>query len=332
MKLLNRREFNGLCVALSSFVTSSGASAFGTAGVASTSVERTVKFRDSTIVPALGQGSWHLAQGRHPTAEEEEALRTGLSLGMTLIDTAEIYSDGHSEELIGHLVAGPRDRVFLVSKVPPTHVMGDGVARACEASLARLGTDHLDLYLLHWRNSETNLSAVVAGFENLQASGKIRAWGVSNFKVSDMEDLFRVPQGDRCATNQVRYNLGHRGIERDLLPWCERHGMPVMAYSPLGGPDADLLRDATLGRIGAAHGCSAAAVALAWTIRSGHVIAIPESGSVAHVKENALALSLTLTPQELQTLDAAHSIRAADVLRSLLDRGRGWLRSFQSVQ
>jgi len=329
MRLLNRREFNGLCVVLGSLVT--GTSALGAETVvASASVERTVKFRDGTIVPVLGQGSWHLAQGRHPAAEEEEALRTGLSLGMTLIDTAEIYSDGHSEELISRVIAGQRDRVFLVSKVPPTHVMGDGMARACEASLARLGTDHLDLYLLHWRNSDTDLSAVVAGFENLRASGKIRAWGVSNFKVSDMEDLFRVPQGDHCATNQVRYNLGHRGIEYDLLPWCERHGIPVMAYSPLGGPDADLLRDATLGRIGAAHGCSAAAAALAWTIRSGHVIAIPESGSVAHVKENAVVLSLT--PQELQTLDAAHSIRAADVLRSLLDRGRGWLRSFQSAQ
>jgi len=331
MRLLNRREFNGLCVVLGSLVT--GTSALGAeAVVASASVERTVKFRDGTIVPVLGQGSWHLAQGRHPAAEEEEALRTGLSLGMTLIDTAEIYSDGHSEELISRVIAGQRDRVFLVSKVPPTHVMGDGMARACEASLARLGTDHLDLYLLHWRNSDTDLSAVVAAFENLRASGRIRAWGVSNFKVSDMEDLFRVPQGDRCATNQVRYSLGHRGIEYDLLPWCERHGVPVMAYSPLGGPDTGLLRDATLGRIGAAHGCSAAALALRWTLRSGHVIAIPESGSMAHVKENAVALSLTLTPQELQTLDAAHSIRAADLLRSLLDRGRGWLRSFQSAQ
>jgi diketogulonate reductase-like aldo/keto reductase len=300
--------------------------------VASASVKRTVKFRDGTIVPVLGQGSWHLAQGRHPAAEEKEALRTGLSLGMTLIDTAEIYSNGHSEELISRVIVGQRDRVFLVSKVPPTHVMGDGMARACEASLARLGTDHLDLYLLHWRNSETNLSAVVAGFEHLRASGKIRAWGVSNFKVGDMEDLFRVPQGDRCATNQVPYNLGRRGIEYDLLPWCERHGMSVMAYSPLGGPDAGLLRDATLGRIAAAHGCSPAAVALAWSIRTGNVIAIPESGSVAHVKENAVALSLILTPQELQTLDAVHPIRTADLLRSLVDRGKRWLRSLQSVQ
>ena len=172
-RLLNRREFGGLCVALSSFVTSSGASALDAAsGVASTSAERTVKFRDGTVVPALGQGSWHLAQGRHPAAEEEEALRTGLSLGMTLIDTAEAYGNGHSEELIGRVIAGQRDRVFLVSKVLPTHVTGNGVARACDASLARLGTDHLDLYLLHWRNGITDLSGVVTSFENLRAAGR----------------------------------------------------------------------------------------------------------------------------------------------------------------
>jgi diketogulonate reductase-like aldo/keto reductase len=143
----------------------------------------------------------------------------------------------------------------------------------------------------------------VTAFESLRSAGKIRAWGVSNFKVSDMEDLFRVQKGDRCATNQLPYSLADRGIERDLLPWCEQHGMPVMAYSPLGGAGASLLRDPTLGHIGAAHGCSAAAVALAWTIRDGNVIAIPESGSVAHVKENAVALSLTLTRQELQSLE-----------------------------
>jgi diketogulonate reductase-like aldo/keto reductase len=333
MRLLNRREFNGLCVVLSSLVTSSGASALDEAtGAASTSAARTVSFRDGTVVPALGQGSWHLAQGGHPAAEEEEALRAGLSLGMTLIDTAEIYSNGHSEELISHVIAGQRDHVVLVSKVPPNHAMGDGLTRACDASLARLGTDHLDLYLLHWRNPDTDLSAVVAGFENLRASGRIRAWGVSNFKVSDLEDLFRVPQGDRCATNQVLYNLGDRRIEHDLLPWCEQHGMPVMAYSSLGGPGSGLLLDPTLGRIAAAHGCSPAAVALVWTVRSGAVIAIPESGSVTHVKENAVALSLTLTPQELQTLDTAHPVRVVDVLRSLLDRGKGWLRSFNSAR
>jgi len=270
---------------------------------------RTVKLPDRRIVPALGQGSANLGQGRRPEAAEEEALRTGLSLGMTLIDTAEIYGDGRSEKLIGRAISGQRDRVFLVFKVSPSHVAGNGVARACEASLARLGTDHLDLYLLHWPSPDTDLSSIVAAFESLRSAGKIRAWGVSNFKVSDMEDLFRVSHGDRCATNQVPYSVGSRGIEHDLLPWCEQHGMPVMAYSPLGGAGVSLLRDPTLVHIGAAHSCSAAAVALAWTIRNGNVIAIPESGSAAHVKENAVALSLTLTPQELQTLDAAHPPR-----------------------
>jgi diketogulonate reductase-like aldo/keto reductase len=301
MALLNRREFNGLCLALGCLGTPTCATAVETA--APTAARRTVKFRDGTVVPALGQGSAGLGKGKHPQAVEEDALRTGLSLGMTLIDTAEVYG---SEDFIGRAIASQRDRVFLVSKVWPNHVAGNGVERACEASLKRLGTDHLDLYLLHWPNGVTNLSNVVASFENLHSAKKIRAWGVSNFKVSDMEGLFRIPNGDRCATNQLPYSLGDRGIEDNVLPWCEQHGMPVMAYSPLGGPGAKLLKDPTLARIGAAHGCSAAAVALAWTIRSGHVIAIPESGSVAHVKENAVALTLTLTPQELQTLDAAH--------------------------
>jgi diketogulonate reductase-like aldo/keto reductase len=305
---LNRRQFTGLCAtslfaAGSMLAASAGASAQQAARGAAPTTGRTVKFRDGTIVPALGQGSARLGRGRHPRAAEEEALRTGLSLGMTLIDTAELYG---SEELVGRAIAGQRDRVLLVSKVWRTHVAGDGIAHACEASLARLGTDHLDLYLLHWPERAVSLSSIVAAFESLRAKGKIRAWGVSNFTVQDMEELFRVPDGDRCATNQVRYSLGDRGLERDLLPWCERHGMPVMAYSPLGGEGATMLRDATLARIGAAHGCSAAAVALAWTIRGGNVIAIPESGSVTHVKENAVALSLTLAPQELQALDAAH--------------------------
>ena len=304
IKLLNRREFNGICAAFGSFVTLSGASALDAAGgVPSNGGGRSVKFRDGTVVPALGQGSAGLAKGRHPQAEEEQALRTGISLNMTLIDTAESYG---SEGLIGRAIAGQRDRVFLVSKVSANHVAGNGIARACDASLTRLGTDHLDLYLLHWPNGITDYAGVVAAFENLRSAGKVRAWGVSNFSVSQLEKLFRVSQGDRCTTNQVPYSVGDRGIERGLLPWCEQHGMPVMAYSPLGGPGANLLRDPTLAAIAAAHSCSAAAVALAWTIRSGHVIAIPESGSVAHVKENAVALSLTLTPEELQAVDTAH--------------------------
>lgn len=307
-RLLNRREFTGLCAtsllsAGAMLGTSSVGRAQAAAPGAAPTAGRTVKFRDGTIVPALGQGSARLGKGRYPQAAEEEALRTGLSLGMTVIDTAEIYG---SEPLVGRAIAGQRDRVFLVSKVWRTHLAGDGIARACEASLARLGTGHLDLYLQHWPERSVGLSSIVAAFESLRAKGKIRAWGVSNFTVRDMEELFRVPNGDRCATNQVRYSLGDRGIERDLLPWCERHAMPVMAYSPLGGSGAALLRDPALARIAAARGCSTAAVTLAWTIRSGNVMAIPESGSMAHVKENAVALSLTLTPQELQALDAAH--------------------------
>ena len=274
--------------------------------IAAIGAQRSVKFRDGAVVPALGQGSARLGQGRHPETVEEEALREGISLGMTLIDTAEIYGNGDAEKLIGRTIAGQREHVFLVSKVWPTHVAGNGIERACEGSLARLATDHLDLYLLHWPNGITDVSGVVAAFENLRSKGKIRAWGVSNFNVSDMERLLHVPNGDGCATNQVPYSLGDRAIERDLLPWCAQHAMPVMAYSPLGGASSTLLRDPTLARIGAAHGCSAAAVALAWTVRSGMIIAIPESGNADHVKENAVALSLALTSEELHALDAAH--------------------------
>ncbi|HLL26780.1 MAG TPA: aldo/keto reductase [Xanthobacteraceae bacterium] len=297
--LLSRRQFNGLCASLPAVATLSGVPALAAAEGA----RRSVKLPNGTVVSALGQGSWHLGQDRHPAAEEEEALRTGLSLGMTLIDTAEIYGGGRSEQLIGRVIAGQRDRVFVVSKVPPYHTGGDGAARACEASLSRLGTDHLDLYLLHWRGGE-NLPGVVAAFEALRAAGKIRAWGVSNFRVADMEELFRIPNGDHCAANQVLYNAQTRGIERDLLPWCEQHGVPIMAYTPLGN---GLVKDPTFAKIGAAHGCSAAAAAIAWTMRGGNVISIPESGSPAHVKENAVALSLALTPEELQAVDAAHA-------------------------
>jgi diketogulonate reductase-like aldo/keto reductase len=283
---------------------------------------RTVKFRDGTVVPALGQGSAHLAQGRHAAADEEQALRTGLSLGMTLIDTSGNYGRGRSEELIKRVIAGQRDRAFLVSKVEANDATGEAMARACDASLSRLGTDHLDLYLLHWPTPNAQFPEVVAGFESLRAAGKIRAWGVCNFTVPQMEALFRIPYGDRCATNQVYYNLGGRRFAHDLRPWCERHSIPVMAYSPLGGRASSLPDDPILGRIAAAHACSAAAVALAWIIRSGNVVAIPESGSVAHVKENSVALSLTLTPEDIQTLEAAFPMSLKDKLRVLVDRTR----------
>jgi diketogulonate reductase-like aldo/keto reductase len=276
----------------------------GTSVLAADAPARTAKLRNSAIVPVIGQGSARLGQGRHPETAEEEALRTGISLGMNLIDTSGNYGNGHSETLIGRAIAGQRDRVILVSKVEASEVSGDGMALACQASLSRLSTNFLDLYLLHWPVPNSQFADVVAGFEQLRAAGKIKDWGVSNFDVDQMEDLFRIPDGNRCATNQVPYSLNNRSIERELT-WCTQHDLPVMAYSPLGGENSLLITDRTLAQIGAAHGCSPAAVALAWAVRSGNVIAIPEAGSPAHVKENAVAFSLTLTPQELQTLDAA---------------------------
>jgi diketogulonate reductase-like aldo/keto reductase len=305
---LSRRQFNALCAAFGLSLPAAGTmeALSSASALAADAPPRTVKLRNGTIVSAVGQGSSHLGQGRHPAALEEEALRTGISLGMTLIDTSGNYGNGRSEELISRVFAGQRDRVFLVSKVEADEVHGDRMAHACEASLRRLGTDYLDLYLLHWPVPNSQFSGVIAGFEKLRAAGKIRAWGVSNFNTNQMDALFRVPDGDRCATNQVPYSLNNRGIERDLLSWCKQHDIPVMAYSPLGGDNNLVIRDRTLAQIGAAHSCSAAAVALAWVIRNDNVIAIPESGVPAHVKENAVALSLTLTPQDLQTLNLAY--------------------------
>jgi diketogulonate reductase-like aldo/keto reductase len=299
---LSRRQFNAGFAALG--VLAATAATPGTTAPSQTS-SRTVRFPDGTVVPALGQGAWHLGQDRHPQAVEEEAIRTGISLGMTLIDTSGNYGNGRSEQFLGHVLAGQRDRIFLVSKVEANEISGDGIAHALDASLARLATDHLDLYLLHSPVPTKEFSGVVAAFEKLRAGGKIRAWGVSNFDMAQMEDLFRVPDGRRCATNQVAYSLHNRRIERDVLEWCTEQKMPVMAYSPLGGDHNLVVGDRTLAQIGAAHGCSAAAVALAWVMREGNVIAIPESGSPAHARENAAALSVALTPQDLQTLTAA---------------------------
>jgi diketogulonate reductase-like aldo/keto reductase len=312
--LLSRRQFNTRCAALGlslPILGAAGALQLSGRALAATGAtsegprpRRTVRLPDGTSVTALGQGCWHLGQGRHPEGVEEDALRTGISLGMALIDTSGNYGSGRSEELISHVLSGERERIFLVSKVEGDEVSGDGIARACAASLKRLGTDYLDLYLLHWPVSSSLFPGVVAAFEQLRAARKIRAWGVSNFSVSQMEDLLRVPDGHRCATNQVAYSLHNRRIERELLPWCKQHDMPVMAYSPLGGDHNLVVGDPTLGQLGAAHGCSAAAVALAWVMRAGNVIAIPESGSPEHVKENAAALAVSLTTQDLQTLDA----------------------------
>jgi diketogulonate reductase-like aldo/keto reductase len=311
--VLSRRQFNAQCAAfaltlpaISALARADQATATSSAAAAApATARRTVRFPDSTVVPAVGIGTWHLGQDRHPVAVETEALTTGLALGMTLIDTSGNYGKGRSESFIGQALAGQRDKYYLVTKVEGDEVAGDGIARACAASLARLRSDHIDLYLLHWPPASKLFAGIVTAFEQLRHEGKIRAWGVSNFDRGQMEDLWRVPDGKRCATNQVSYSLNDRGIEKDLLPWCAEHKMPVMAYSPLGGDHHLVMGDATLKKIADAHGCSAAAVALAWVIRSGKVIAIPESGSPEHTKENAVALSLTLTDQDLAALDAA---------------------------
>lgn len=310
---LNRRQFGTRLAAVGLALPALSATlalrpserAFAATGTTTDTAGHTVKFPDGTTVPAVGQGGWHLGQGRHPPAVEEEAVRAGVSHGMTLIDTSGNYGNGRSEQFLSRVLAGQRDRIFLVSKVEGDQVSGDGISRACAASLARLGTDHLDLYLLHWPVPSKQFSGVVGSFEQLRTAGMIRAWGVSNFDVGQMEDLFRVTDGHRCATNQVPYSLKNRGIERGVLPWCTEHSIPVMAYSPLGGDHNLVIGDRTLAQIAAAHGCSAAAVALAWVIRSGTVIAIPESGSPAHANENAVAFATALTPQDLQALDAA---------------------------
>jgi diketogulonate reductase-like aldo/keto reductase len=300
--LISRRQFGVQCAALGLSLTAMRAAfAAPTAGP-------TVRLPDGSVVPALGQGAWHLGQGRHPAAVEAAAVRAGISLGMTLIDTSGNYGNGRSEQFLGHALAGERGHIYLVSKVEADEVEGDSIARACAASLTRLGTDHLDLYLLHSPAPSAQFPAVVAAFEQLRTMGKIRAWGVSNFDTGQMEDLFRVKNGDRCATNQVAYSLHNRRIERDLLPWCAQHHVPVMAYSPLGGDNNLVVGDRTLAQIGAAHQCSAAAIALAWVIRSGKVIAIPESGAPAHVRENAAALSIALTARELETLAEAFPV------------------------
>jgi diketogulonate reductase-like aldo/keto reductase len=296
MSTITRRIF-GLCCA------SLAATSFSLP--ASSATPQTIRLADGTTVPALGQGSWHLGQSRHPLAEEEEALRLGLSLGMTLIDTAEIYGNGKAEQLVGSVIAGQRERVFLVSKVHPSHATTEGIRSACTASLTRLGTDHLDLYLLHSRDGVKDLSKVVDTFERFRADDHIRRWGVSNFSVADMDDLLRVPSGEHCATNQVAYSLVDRRVERDLLPWCAQHRMPIMAYSPLGGHGSAALGHPAVLRVAAAHGQAPAAVALAWVMRGGNAIAIPEAGSISHVRENAAAMSLSLTHEELQQLDAA---------------------------
>jgi len=255
-------------------------------------------------VPALGLGTWNMAERRQNRAEEIAALQSGIDLGMTVIDTAEMYADGGSESLVGEAIADRRSRVFLVSKVLPQNSSRDGTIAACEASLRRLRTDRLDLYLLHWRG-RVPLDDTLAGFEQLHRDGKIRHWGVSNFDVDDMVDLLARPRGrgEACASNQVLYNLNRRGIEFDLLPLCRQHGMPVMAYSPI--EQGRMLRNSELGKVAKAVGATPAQVALAWLLRQDGVISIPKATSLAHLREDIAALDLQLDKAALKALDRA---------------------------
>lgn len=248
---------------------------------------------------AVGQGTWRMGEGVRPAAEEADALRLGIDLGMTLIDTAEMYADGEAERVVARAIAGQRDRVFLVSKVVPSHATRAGVQKACAASLKRLGTDVLDLYLLHWPGG-TPVAETVAGFEALREAGHIRAWGVSNFDVAEMRAL---PPG--CATNQVLYHPDARGIDYDLIPWSAEHAIPVMAYSPVG-QGGHVLRSKALASVAARHGATAAQVAIAWGLRHPHIISIPKASDADHVRQNAAAAALVLTPDDLAEIDAAH--------------------------
>ncbi|WP_181707708.1 aldo/keto reductase [Chthonobacter rhizosphaerae] len=264
---------------------------------------RTVTLNDGTVVPAIGQGTWMMGDARN-RAREVAALKAGMDLGMTLIDTAEMYGDGDAEDLVGEAMAGRRDSLFLVSKVLPSNADKRGVLRACERSLKRLKTDRLDLYLLHWRGG-TPLAETVEAFETLIRDGKIRRWGVSNFDVSDMEELEALAPTVPCATNQVLYNPENRGIEFDLLDWHRDRGMPVMAYSPVG-QGGKLLASRALASVAARHAVSAAQIAIAWAIRHGDVMAIPKASSLPHVRQNAEASDIVLTPEDLAEIDAAH--------------------------
>jgi diketogulonate reductase-like aldo/keto reductase len=260
----------------------------------------TVRLPSGEAVPALGQGTWHMGDDRRRRGDELAALRLGLDLGMTLIDTAEMYGDGAAEELVGEAIAGRRDEAFLVSKVLPSNASRRGTVAACERSLRHLGTDRIDLYLLHWR-SGTPLEETVEAFETLIRDGKIRHWGVSNFDVGDMEELFALSGGREARTNQVLYNLSRRGIEFDLLPWCRERALPVMAYSPI--EQGRLIDRRGLGEVAARHGATPAQVALAWLLRQEGIIAIPKAGTEEHVRENRAALDLALTPEDLAELD-----------------------------
>jgi diketogulonate reductase-like aldo/keto reductase len=254
-----------------------------------------ITFPNGTTVPSLGQGTWNMGDSAKTRDSEIEALRTGIDLGLTVVDTAEMYGGGRSEELVGEAIRGRRDEVFLVSKVLPSNASASGTVEACRASLRRLGTDRLDLYLLHWRGRHP-FDETVEAFESLVDDGSIAAWGVSNL---DTDELAELPDG--CQTDQVLYNLTRRGPEFDLLPAMASVGMPAMAYSPV--EQGRLLGDPALREIARDLGATPTQVALAWTMRSGSVLSIPKASTAEHVRENAAARDLTLSADDLERLD-----------------------------
>jgi diketogulonate reductase-like aldo/keto reductase len=253
-------------------------------------------------VPAFGQGTWHMGEDRRRAAEEAAALRLGIELGTTLIDTAEMYGNGRAEEIVAEAAQGERDRLFIVSKVLPYNASQKGVIEACERSLKRLKTDRIDLYLLHWRGS-VPLADTLAGFARLQRDGKIRHHGFSNFDLNDMEEWVELAGGETVAANQILYNLTRRGPEFELIPWCRERRIAIMAYTPLG--QGRMLQDKALAEVAARHGASPAQVALAWLLRQDGMIVIPKATQPEHVRDNRGALDLRLTADDLAVIDRA---------------------------
>ncbi len=263
---------------------------------------RTIQLPGGEKVPALGLGTWKMGERGGDKASEIAAVRLAIDLGMTLIDTAEMYAEGGSEKMIGEAIAGRRDQVFLVSKIYPHNAGRANTPVACERSLRRLGTDRIDLYLLHWRDRKP-LAETMEAFQKLKTEGKIRHYGVSNLDTDDMEELWRAPGGPLTQVNQVYYNPAARGIEFDLLPWQRKQRVPIMAYSPVD--QARLAGDKALAAIGKRHNATAAQIALAWGLRHPDSIVIPKAVKPEHIRQNVAALDIRLTPQDLAEIDKA---------------------------
>lgn len=267
--------------------------------------QRVVTLPDGTELPCVGQGTWKMGEDPRMQEKEVKALQLGIELGMKVIDTAEMYADGSSERVVGEAIKGCREEIFLISKVYPHNAGLDSIEKACENSLKRLGTDYLDLYLLHWRGY-VPLEETIQGMEKLRKEGKIKRWGVSNFDTIDMEELWNTPNGKNCMINQVLYHLGSRGIDYDLVPWHKEHQLPIMAYSPLaqgGSLRRQLLTDPTIQEIAEKYDAQPLQIALAWTIRSNQVLAIPKAVQAEHVWANAQAATIELTNEDLDKLD-----------------------------